>query len=168
MSQVRLAGTGMTSFGSHPDRTGRDMFASAGIEALEDAGVPAADVDELFYGNFVGTLSERQGTRARSWRRPSNDRSVTPDRKRVCLERARGPRRRSGDRKRRRRCRRRRRNGADDEHGNSRCDRRAGQGGRRPLRGPVRRHLPGSVRADGASVLRRVRRYARGPRPHRS
>ena len=61
MSQVRLAGTGMTSFGSHPDRTGRDMFASAGIEALEDAGVPAADVDELFYGNFVGTLSERQG-----------------------------------------------------------------------------------------------------------
>jgi len=32
MSQVRLAGTGMTSFGSHPDRTGRDMFASAGID----------------------------------------------------------------------------------------------------------------------------------------
>ncbi|MFA9417440.1 beta-ketoacyl synthase N-terminal-like domain-containing protein [Natrinema sp. HArc-T2] len=61
MSQVRLAGTGMTSFGSHPDRTGRDMFAEAGLAALEDAGVPAADVDELFYGNFVGTLSEEQG-----------------------------------------------------------------------------------------------------------
>jgi len=51
----------MTSFGSHPDRTGRDMFAEAGLAALEDAGVPAADVDELFYGNFVGTLSEEQG-----------------------------------------------------------------------------------------------------------
>ena len=51
----------MTSFGSHPDRTGRDMFAEAGLTALEDAGVPAADVDELFYGNFVGTLSEDQG-----------------------------------------------------------------------------------------------------------
>jgi len=51
----------MTSFGSHPDRTGRDMFAEAGLAALEDAGVPAADVDELFYGNFVGTLSEGQG-----------------------------------------------------------------------------------------------------------
>ncbi|TMT86535.1 3-ketoacyl-CoA thiolase [Haloterrigena sp. H1] len=61
MSQVRLAGTGMTSFGSHPDRTGRDMFAEAGLAALEDAGVPAADVDELFYGNFVGSLSEEQG-----------------------------------------------------------------------------------------------------------
>jgi len=51
----------MTSFGSHPDRTGRDMFAEAGLAALEDAGVSAADVDELFYGNFVGTLSEGQG-----------------------------------------------------------------------------------------------------------
>ncbi|OLZ39296.1 3-ketoacyl-CoA thiolase [Natrinema saccharevitans] len=61
MSQVQLAGTGMTTFGSHPDRTGRDMFADAGLAALEDAGVPAADVDELFYGNFVGTLSEGQG-----------------------------------------------------------------------------------------------------------
>jgi len=37
------------------------MFAEAGLAALEDAGVPAADVDELFYGNFVGTLSEGQG-----------------------------------------------------------------------------------------------------------
>ncbi|WP_149782653.1 beta-ketoacyl synthase N-terminal-like domain-containing protein [Natrinema hispanicum] len=61
MSDVALTGTGMTSFGSHPDRTGRDMFAEAGLAALEDAGVPAADVDELFYGNFVGTLSEGQG-----------------------------------------------------------------------------------------------------------
>src|SRR6056297_755896 len=61
MSDVALTGTGMTSFGSHPDRTGRDMFAEAGLAALEDAGVSAADVDELFYGNFVGTLSEGQG-----------------------------------------------------------------------------------------------------------
>ena len=51
----------MTSFGSQSDRTGRDMFAEAGLSALEDAGVPAGDIDELFYGNFVGTLSEEQG-----------------------------------------------------------------------------------------------------------
>ena len=61
MTQIRLAGTGMTPFGSYPDRTGRDMFSEAGRKALGDAGLTPTDVDELYYGNFVGTLSENQG-----------------------------------------------------------------------------------------------------------
>ncbi|MXV60574.1 3-ketoacyl-CoA thiolase [Natronorubrum sp. JWXQ-INN-674] len=61
MSKAFIGGTGMTSFGSFPDRTGRDMFAEAGLAALDDAGLAPEDVDEVFYGNFVGTLAENQG-----------------------------------------------------------------------------------------------------------
>ncbi|MFD1588280.1 beta-ketoacyl synthase N-terminal-like domain-containing protein [Halorientalis brevis] len=61
MSRARIAGTGMTPFGEHPDRPGRDLFGEAGLAALDDAGLSPDDVDEVFYGNFVGTLSENQG-----------------------------------------------------------------------------------------------------------
>ena len=61
MSDVRVAGVGLTHFGRHPDRTGRDLFAEAALAAHEDAGVPRDDVEELAYGNFMGALAERQG-----------------------------------------------------------------------------------------------------------
>jgi len=61
MTDVRVAGVGLTHFGSHPERTGRDLFAEAALNASEDAGVPRDDVDELACGNFMGALAERQG-----------------------------------------------------------------------------------------------------------
>jgi acetyl-CoA C-acetyltransferase/acetyl-CoA acyltransferase len=61
MSDPRVAGAGVTQFGSHPDRTGRDLFAEAGLEALDQSDVPAADVEALYYGNFMGELAEHQG-----------------------------------------------------------------------------------------------------------
>ena len=61
MSDVRVAGVGLTAFGATPERTGRDLFGEASIEAFEDAGVPRADVEALFYGNFMGELAEHQG-----------------------------------------------------------------------------------------------------------
>ncbi len=64
MTDVRVAGVGLTRFGRHPDRTGRDLFAEAALNAFEDAGVPRADVDALNYGNFIGTLMEGQGHQA--------------------------------------------------------------------------------------------------------
>jgi acetyl-CoA C-acetyltransferase len=64
MSQVHVAGVGLTQFGSRPERTGRDLFAEAALAALEDAGVPREDVEELDYGNFMGALAERQGHQA--------------------------------------------------------------------------------------------------------
>jgi acetyl-CoA acetyltransferase len=57
----RVAGVGLTHFGVHPERTGRDLFAEAARAALEDAGIPRGDVDELYYGNFMGELAEHQG-----------------------------------------------------------------------------------------------------------
>ncbi|MCG1002281.1 MULTISPECIES: thiolase domain-containing protein [Halobacterium] len=61
MTKVRVAGAGMTAFGSHPERTSRDLFAEAGRDAIEDAGVAREDVEGVYYGNFMGELSEHQG-----------------------------------------------------------------------------------------------------------
>ncbi|OLZ41540.1 3-ketoacyl-CoA thiolase [Natrinema saccharevitans] len=61
MSDVRVAGTGLTPFGNSPERTSRDLFAEASIAAFEDSGVPREDVEGVLYGNFMGELSEHQG-----------------------------------------------------------------------------------------------------------
>ncbi|WP_136715384.1 thiolase C-terminal domain-containing protein [Halorientalis salina] len=61
MSDPRVAGIGLTHFGKHPERTGRDMFAEAGLAALDDAGADPDDVEALYYGNFMGELAEHQG-----------------------------------------------------------------------------------------------------------
>ncbi|PSP81921.1 3-ketoacyl-CoA thiolase [Halobacteriales archaeon QS_1_68_17] len=58
---VRVAGVGMTPFGKHEDRMGRDLFADAATEAIADAGVDHEAVDEVFFGNFMGEFAEVQG-----------------------------------------------------------------------------------------------------------
>jgi acetyl-CoA C-acetyltransferase/acetyl-CoA acyltransferase len=64
MSDPHVAGIGLTHFGKHPERTGRDLFAEAGLAALDDSGVDPDDVEALFYGNFMGELAEHQGHQA--------------------------------------------------------------------------------------------------------
>ena len=64
MSTVRIAGVGLTPFGAHGDRAGRELFASAALDAFRDAGVDRAAVEELNYGNFMGALTEQQGHQA--------------------------------------------------------------------------------------------------------
>ncbi len=64
MTEVRVAGVGLTRFGTHPDRTGRDLFAEAAANAFADATVDPGAVDELNYGNFMGSLAEHQGHQA--------------------------------------------------------------------------------------------------------
>ena len=61
MSDVHIAGVGMTAFGASPERTARDMFAQAAGEAFDDAGIEPDAVEELFYGNFMGEFAEVQG-----------------------------------------------------------------------------------------------------------
>ncbi|MGM0604682.1 MAG: thiolase domain-containing protein [Halobacteriota archaeon] len=60
MSGVRVAGVGLTHFGSVPDRTGRDLFAEASVRAFEDAEIPRSDVELVNVGNFMGSDAERQ------------------------------------------------------------------------------------------------------------
>jgi acetyl-CoA C-acetyltransferase len=64
MTGVRVAGVGLTHFGRYPERTGRDLFAEAALAARDEAGVARADFDGVTYGNFMGSLSERQGHQA--------------------------------------------------------------------------------------------------------
>jgi acetyl-CoA C-acetyltransferase len=64
MTGVRVAGVGLTHFGRYPERTGRDLFAEAALAARDDGGVARDDFDALAYGNFMGSLSERQGHQA--------------------------------------------------------------------------------------------------------
>ncbi|SEK44186.1 thiolase domain-containing protein [Haloferax larsenii] len=61
MKDVRIAGVGLTKFGSHPERTGRDLFAEAALAARDESGVSRDDYDSIFYGNFMGELAESQG-----------------------------------------------------------------------------------------------------------
>ena len=64
MTGVRVAGVGLTEFGEHAGRTGRDLFAEAANVALRDAGVDRERVEQLNYGNFMGALAERQSHQA--------------------------------------------------------------------------------------------------------
>ena len=64
MTNPRVSGVGLTHFGEYPERTGRDMFAEAGLAALDDAGVQPDDIEALFYGNFMGEMAEHQGHEA--------------------------------------------------------------------------------------------------------
>jgi acetyl-CoA acetyltransferase len=61
MSDPRVAGVGLTHFGKRPERTGRELFAEAGLAAIDDSGIDPDDVEALFYGNFMGELAEHQG-----------------------------------------------------------------------------------------------------------
>ena len=61
MTDVRVAGVGMTPFGRHTERTGRDLFAEAAARAFTDAGVDRGAVEEVFFGNFMGEFAETQG-----------------------------------------------------------------------------------------------------------
>jgi len=64
MTTVRIAGVGLTPFGAHGDRAGRELFAAAALAAFADAGVDREAVDQLNYGNFMGALAEHQGHQA--------------------------------------------------------------------------------------------------------
>jgi len=58
---VQIAGVGMTPFGKHGERTARDLFAEAARKAFDDADLGPNDVEELYYGNFMGEFAEQQG-----------------------------------------------------------------------------------------------------------
>ena len=61
MTRVPIAGVGMTKFGKNGERTARDLFGEAAAKAFDDAGIAPDDVDEIFYGNFMGEIAEQQG-----------------------------------------------------------------------------------------------------------
>lgn len=61
MSKVLIAGVGMTPFGKQIGRGLRSLAIAAIDEALADAGVPAAEVDCIYFGNAAaGVVSQQE------------------------------------------------------------------------------------------------------------
>jgi acetyl-CoA acyltransferase len=61
MEKVVIAGVGMTPFTRSPGRGVRDLAVTSATEALEQAGVPAADVEQIFLGNAAeGVISQQE------------------------------------------------------------------------------------------------------------
>jgi acetyl-CoA acyltransferase len=61
MEKVLIAGVGMTPFRKSPGRGVRDLAVTAANEALEQAGVAASDVEQVFMGNAVaGVISQQE------------------------------------------------------------------------------------------------------------
>lgn len=65
MRKVVVGGVGMTPFGKFPDSTLKSLSEAAVSAALGDAGVTAAEVDQVFYGNAAaGVVSGQEMIRA--------------------------------------------------------------------------------------------------------
>ena len=56
--RVAVIGVGMTKFGKHPDKSLVDLFAYAFFEALEDANIELKNVETIYFGNFVGEMTD--------------------------------------------------------------------------------------------------------------
>jgi len=59
MRKVAVIGVGVTKFGKH-ERTSAELFASAAVDALADAEIEPRAVQSLYYGNVVGSETEKQ------------------------------------------------------------------------------------------------------------
>jgi len=53
---VALVGLGLTPFGRFPDRSLKDLASAAIAEALDDAGVPAEDIEMAFVANALSAV----------------------------------------------------------------------------------------------------------------
>ena len=58
MRDVAVLGVGMTKFGKHPDKSLVDLFAEAFFEAFEESNIELKDIQALYYGNFVGEMTD--------------------------------------------------------------------------------------------------------------
>jgi len=59
MARAAVVGAGMTKFGVH-DTPLQELFGEAVFEALDDAGVDAADVEALYFGNAMSGQAENE------------------------------------------------------------------------------------------------------------
>jgi len=60
---VAIVGAGMSRFGNFPDKSSRDLFTEAFMEAIEsvERGIEGRDIQALYIGNFSSDLFEGQG-----------------------------------------------------------------------------------------------------------
>jgi len=56
--RVAVVGVGMTKFGKHSEKSLPDLFAEAFFEALEDANLELKQIQAVYFGNFVGEMTD--------------------------------------------------------------------------------------------------------------
>ncbi|MHA1409002.1 MAG: thiolase domain-containing protein [Candidatus Odinarchaeia archaeon] len=59
--KIAVAGVGITKFGKHENKTGRELFAEAVDLALKDSDIETKEIEAVFIGNFTADLFEHQG-----------------------------------------------------------------------------------------------------------
>jgi len=59
MREVAILGVAMTKFGNS-EKTNMEMFAEAGLEAINNSNIEAKELEALFFGNCLGTFEEGQ------------------------------------------------------------------------------------------------------------
>ena len=62
-----VAGVGMTRFGKHLDSTLKGLAVEAISEAIEDAGIPAADIQAAYMANAAGGVVQGQEMISGTW-----------------------------------------------------------------------------------------------------
>lgn len=68
MSDIRIAGVGMTPFGKYPDRSPRVMAAQAVNEALADAGLEPSRIGAVYVANvFAASMQGQESVRGQVW-----------------------------------------------------------------------------------------------------
>ena len=61
MEKVFVEGVGITKFGKHSGRSGRELAVEAAVKAMEDAETVPQAIEELYVGNFLQNFFEDQG-----------------------------------------------------------------------------------------------------------
>ncbi len=61
MRKVAVLGVGMTKFGKHSDKSLADLFSEAFFEAFEESNIELKDIQAVYYGNFVGEITDGSG-----------------------------------------------------------------------------------------------------------
>lgn len=56
--RTAVIGVGMTKFGKHSEKSLVDLFAEAFFEALDDANIELKQVQAVYFGNFVGEMTD--------------------------------------------------------------------------------------------------------------
>ena len=73
MRDVAIIGVGCTKFGEMWDRSFRDIFVEAGVQAIEDANLSGEEIDAMYVGNMSGgqfVQQEHIGSLIADYRRP--------------------------------------------------------------------------------------------------
>ena len=61
MTDVGVVGIGCIPYGKYTEKRSTDLFIEASVKAFEDSTISPADLDAVYFGNFLSIATEEQG-----------------------------------------------------------------------------------------------------------